>query len=162
MNREDRLPRSLAGACILLAFVVAVGQPPATAEQRRPNIVVIVSDDLGFADVGFNGCNDFDTPHLNALASSGVRFTNGYVTHPYCSPSRTAILTGRYQQRFGHEHNPPFSPTDDSVGTPTDEVFLSDVLKAAGYRTSAVGKWRLGNAPRFQPAVPGPEQPGSP
>lgn len=117
----------------------------------KPNVVVILADDLGYADLGFNGCRDFDTPNIDALARSGVRFENGYVTHPYCSPSRAGILTGRYQQRFGHEANPDFLPDDDTAGTPTDEVFLSAVLKRSGYRTAAIGKWHLGDAPRFLP-----------
>ncbi|QDU59333.1 Arylsulfatase precursor [Planctomycetes bacterium Pan216] len=117
----------------------------------KPNVIVIVADDLGYADVSYQGCRDFDTPHLDALAASGVDFTNGYVTHPYCSPSRAGILTGRYQQRFGHEHNPPFAPEDDSIGTPTDEVFLGQLLKRSGYATAAIGKWHLGDAPKFLP-----------
>ena len=77
-----------------------------TAADRKPNILVIVGDDMGYADVGVHGCKDIPTPHLDALAKSGVRFTNGYVSGPYCSPTRAGLLTGRYQTRFGHEFNP--------------------------------------------------------
>lgn len=73
----------------------------AATAAERPNILVIVGDDMGFADVGFHGCKDIPTPHLDALAASGVRFTNGYVTGPYCSPTRAGLLTGRQQTRFG-------------------------------------------------------------
>lgn len=118
---------------------------------RQPNVVVIVADDLGYADVGFQGAEDFDTPHLDRLAASGVCFANGYVSHPYCSPTRAGILTGRYQQRFGHEHNPPYAPKSDRIGTPLDEVFLSVVMQKAGYRTAAIGKWHLGDASQFLP-----------
>lgn len=143
-------------AAILATILASVETAPIqAANPTRPNVVVIVSDDLGFADVGINGCVDFPTPHFDALAASGVQFTNGYVTHPYCSPSRAGILTGRYQQRFGHENNPPFSPDDDTIGTPTDEVFLSQVLKTAGYRTCAIGKWHLGDAKPFLPTARG-------
>jgi arylsulfatase A-like enzyme len=121
------------------------------ASAPRPNVIVILADDLGYADLGYTGCRDFETPHIDRLAASGVRFVNGYVTHPYCSPSRAGLLTGRYQQRFGHESNPSFMPDDDTVGTPTDERFLSAALKGAGYRTAAIGKWHLGDAPRFLP-----------
>lgn len=142
-------------APILAAILVITIASLAVADTNRPNIIVIVSDDLGFADVGINGCNDFPTPHFDSLAASGVQFTNGYVTHPYCSPSRAGILTGRYQQRFGHENNPPFAPDDETIGTPTDEVFLSQVLKSAGYRTCAIGKWHLGDAAPFLPTARG-------
>src|SRR3954462_3167691 len=89
---------------IFLAFVCA-GSLPA-ADDKKPNILFIVGDDMGYADVGFHGCKDIPTPNLDALAASGVRFTSGYVSAPYCSPSRAGLLTGRYQQRFGHEFNP--------------------------------------------------------
>ena len=77
----------------------------ATADDR-PNILLIVGDDMGFADLGVNGCKDIPTPHLDALAAAGVRCTNGYDSAPYCSPTRAGMLTGRYQTRFGHEMNP--------------------------------------------------------
>lgn len=125
------------------------------AGRAKPNIVVIVADDFGFADASYNGCLDYETPHLDALAASGVRFTTGYVTHPYCSPSRAAILTGRYQQRFGHEANPPFAPDDAAIGTDVREIMLPAMLREAGYRTAAIGKWHLGSAPPLLPQARG-------
>jgi arylsulfatase A-like enzyme len=101
---------------------------------------------MGFADVGFHGCKDIPTPHLDALAKSGVRFTNGYVSGPYCSPTRAGLLTGRYQERFGHEFNP-----GANAGMPVSETTIADRLKAAGYVTGLVGKWHLGNAEQFRP-----------
>src|SRR5687768_90721 len=113
------------------------------AEPRKPNILLIVGDDMGYADVGFHGCKDIPTPNLDALAASGVRFTSGYVTGPYCSPTRAGLLTGRYQTRFGHEFNPGGQGVH---GMPTNQVTIANRLKAAGYRTALVGKWHLGGA----------------
>ena len=120
-------------------------------EEKKPNIIIILTDDQGYADVGFNGSKDILTPNIDRIAEEGIAFSNGYVSHPYCSPSRAGIITGRYQQRFGHEHNVPFLPEDETMGTPTNEIFLSQKLKEAGYNTSAIGKWHLGDHPKFLP-----------
>ena len=91
---------------LVLALCAAVlGGSPAVA-ATRPNILILLADDLGYADVGFQGCKDIPTPNIDSLAKNGVRCTNGYVSGPYCSPTRAGLLTGRYQQRFGHEFNP--------------------------------------------------------
>ena len=83
------------------------GLPLALAQSGPPNIVVILADDLGYGDVGSNGCLDIPTPNIDSIAINGVRCTNGYVTHPFCSPSRAGLITGRYQQRFGYEYQRP-------------------------------------------------------
>lgn len=141
---------------LLPALLLAGGGPrPAPAAEPRPNIVIILADDLGWSDVGFNGCREIPTPHLDRLAESGIVFTSGYSSHPYCSPSRAGLLTGRYQQRFGHECNPGAIDDDPTEGLPLEETLLSDRLRRAGYRTGAVGKWHLGDAPEFWPTQRG-------
>ena len=119
--------------------------------NNPPNIILVLTDDQGYMDVGFNGSEDILTPNIDAIAEEGIVFTNGYVSHPYCSPSRAGIMTGRYQQRFGHEHNVPFAPEDETLGTPLDEVFISHIMKEAGYATYAIGKWHLGDHPLYLP-----------
>ncbi len=136
-------------ASLCLAVLLAGLTPARAAEAGRPNVLVIVADDLGYADLGFQGCTDIPTPHLDALCAGGVRCTNGYVSGPYCSPTRAGLLTGRYQQRFGHEFNPGNGP---DVGLPLSETTMADRLKAAGYKTGWVGKWHLGSAEKFHPA----------
>jgi arylsulfatase A-like enzyme len=121
------------------------------ALASRPNIVVLVADDLGFSDLGFQGSKDLPTPHLDALARSGVRCTNGYVSGPYCSPTRAGLLTGRYQQRFGHEFNPGGEAGNGVFGLPISETTLVERIRTAGYRTGLVGKWHLGSKPEFHP-----------
>jgi arylsulfatase A-like enzyme len=125
--------------------------------------VILLADDLGYADVGFQGCRDIPTPNIDALAAGGVRCTSGYVSGPYCSPTRAGLLTGRYQQRFGHEFNPgprgePGGDRTDSIGLPLTEKTLADRLKAAGYATGMFGKWHLGAAPKFHPQQRGFEE----
>ncbi len=132
---------------ILVAALVV----PIFAAETKPNILVIVSDDQGYADAGFNGSKDIPTPHLDALAKSGLRCTSGYVTHPFCSPTRAALMTGRYQQRFGHENNPVYKPQDASEGLPLSEKLLPSYLSAAGIKTGWVGKWHLGATPEHAP-----------
>jgi arylsulfatase A-like enzyme len=146
------LAAASAGVMPMLGGSVCVGQTSA-AKRKRPNVVVIISDDMGYADIGCHGCKDIATPNIDSIARSGIRFTNGYVSCPVCSPTRAGLATGRYQQRFGHEFNtgPPPGGLRENVGLPLTEVTIADVLKSAGYATGAVGKWHLGMAPHFHP-----------
>ncbi|MCI0681436.1 MAG: sulfatase [Gemmataceae bacterium] len=135
--------------CFALLVALAFPSWADAQTKRKPNIVVILADDMGYADVGFHGCKDIPTPHIDALAKRGVRFTNAYVSGPYCSPTRAGLLTGRYQNRFGHEYNP--GAKGDNVGMPVSETTLANRLKAAGYVTALIGKWHLGAAAQFHP-----------
>ncbi|MEM6883431.1 MAG: sulfatase-like hydrolase/transferase [Verrucomicrobiota bacterium] len=119
--------------------------------DEKPNFLVIVCDDLGYADVGFQGSEIVDTPILDSLAENGVIFKSGYVTHPYCGPSRAGLITGRYQARFGMEINLTYSPFDLHQGLPLNEQTFAKRLQTAGYRTGAIGKWHLGASQPFHP-----------
>ncbi|MBU2905360.1 sulfatase-like hydrolase/transferase [Arenibacter algicola] len=124
------------------------------AQDSRPNILVVLCDDLGYNDVGFNGSKDIKTPELDKLAHGGTIFTSAYVAHPFCGPSRSAILTGRYPHFTGTAYNlfqNSSEEDEDNMGVPIEETFMSKILQEAGYYTSAVGKWHLGAAPKFHP-----------
>ena len=144
-------PRSFFLGLALAAFAstitAAAGEP-----ARRPNIIFIVADDLGYGELGCYGGKGIPTPHLDALAAGGVRFTNGYVTAPFCAASRAALLTGRYQTRFGFEFNPIGAKNAaPGIGLPAGEKTVADHLRATGYATALVGKWHLGGTAEFHP-----------
>lgn len=124
-------------------------QPPPDAS--KPNVVVILLDDLGWADIGVQGkSTDVRTPNIDSIGQAGTRFTSGYVSCPVCSPTRAGFITGRYQQRFGHEFNPgPNRPTN--FGLPKEQATIADAFKQNGYTTGLIGKWHLGNNDGFLP-----------
>lgn len=138
----------------LFAFPFGLASIVAEAVEK-PNLVIIMTDDQGYADVGFNGCEDIPTPNIDRIAREGVRFTNGYVTHPVCSPSRAGMITGRYQGRFGYHRNPTLNPFDPAAGLPLEEENMAEILKKVGYHTGIIGKWHLGTHPRFRPNARG-------
>ncbi|PKQ61030.1 sulfatase [Labilibaculum filiforme] len=126
--------------------------------QKKPNIILLFSDDAGYADFGFQGSKEMITPNLDKLATEGVRFTQGYVSASVCGPSRAGLMTGRYQQRFGFEENnvPQYMSSNsaldgENMGLPLDQVTIGDHLKALGYTTAVFGKWHLGGADCYHP-----------
>lgn len=126
-----------------MTVLMAVASTMAAQAASKPNIVHIVADDMGWKDVGFNGCTDIKTPNIDALASGGAKLTQFYV-QPMCTPTRATLMTGRYPFRYGLQT--AVIPGPASYGLNTDEYLLPQVLKDAGYRTAIIGKWHLGHA----------------
>ena len=157
-------PRAIAAAAFWTA--AAFGEPQSAPADRstpldlaaaaRPNVIVLLADDLGVADLSVAGATEWKTPNLDALAQSGTRCTAAYVTAPVCAPSRAALLTGRYQQRFGFEFNQgPPPAAAQNFGLPAEETTLAERMRAAGYATGMVGKWHLGELPGQRPTERG-------
>jgi arylsulfatase A-like enzyme len=129
----------LTAACGLAATVSVAANPP--------NVIIILADDLGYHDLGFQGNDKLKTPNIDGLARSGVICSDGHVTAPVCSPSRAGLITGRYQQRFGHEGNCP----PRGKGMDTSERTLGQAMQALGFRTAIIGKWHLGDTKAQHP-----------
>ncbi len=140
------------GMLLVSANAVAnVTSQTSNKNVKQPNFIVILTDDQGYADVGFNGSKDIRTPNIDRIANEGTKFTNGYVSYAVCGPSRAGLLTGRYQGRFGFGRNPVIDPTDTKAGMPLEEQMISEVLKPVGYTSSIIGKWHMGLHPKFHP-----------
>jgi len=175
MKRGDLMAQSisrrrfLAGSGGLAVGLTGLGgcQTPRVAKSRRPNIVLIMADDLGYGDVGCYGCRDTRTPNIDRIAAEGVRFTSFYANAPECTPTRTALLTGRYQHRVGGLEcaigTDNVGRYDDAVrlgqahdlGLPASETSLATMLRSAGYATAVCGKWHLGYEAKFFPSQHG-------
>jgi arylsulfatase A-like enzyme len=123
--------------------------PLAAAAARKPNIIVLLGDDMGYHDLSCQGSTEMPTPNIDSIARNGVRFTHGYVSGPYCSPTRSGLMTGRYQTRYGHEFNEGQGPV--RFGLPLTETTIAQRLKGLGYATYAVGKWHLGGDLEYRP-----------
>jgi len=135
----------------ICAFVSAWGillALPASAREGKPNIVIILADDLGYGDIGVFGASDIATPNIDGLATRGIRFTDFYAGHNVCSPSRAALLTGRHSKRMGISH---VFQADSPDGMPLEEITIAEMLKVEGYATGLVGKWHLGAQDRYMP-----------
>jgi len=136
MKRRDFLKATAAG-------IAAMGSLPGLAMGRtggrKPNVVILFIDDLGYGDLGSFGCRDIPTPHMDSLAANGVKCTNSYITNPPCSPSRCCIMTGMYIQRFGK------SGMARGLSIPTDHPTMAEFMRDAGYVTGMIGKWDIGS-----------------
>src|SRR6202166_3323731 len=153
MTRHSCLSRRdlITGAAGTLAFATS-GR--AVAQGVKPNIVFILADDMGYADVSCYGRPDLSTPNIDRIAANGMRFLQAYANSAVCSATRTALITGRYQYRLrlGLEE-PLFGATD--VGLPPEHPTLPSLLKKAGYGTTLIGKWHMGVLPKFGPLKSG-------
>jgi arylsulfatase A-like enzyme len=143
-NRRDVL--RAAGALGLFGALPALAGCDARAQRQRrpPNMVFILADDLGYGDVGCYGARDYPTPHTDALAAAGVRLTQGYASSCVCSPTRVALITGRYQQRLAVGLEEPINQPTQDFRLPPGHPTLPSLLKLAGYRTALIGKWHMG------------------
>jgi arylsulfatase A-like enzyme len=150
MSRASCLTIPLLAAC-LVVLLTWVSNCPA-AQAKKPNVIVFLCDDTGYGEFGFQGNTQIPTPNIDSIAKGGVRFTQGYVSGPYCSPTRAGLMTGRYQTRFGHEFNEGGAAgTSNGFGLPLTEQTFANRMHELGYATCAVGKWHLGGSPEHLP-----------
>jgi len=135
----------------MLLLAVSFCSPLILADEQRnqPNVIVILTDDLGYGDLGSYGSETIKTPNLDRMADEGVRLTNAYSSSPNCTPSRAGLLTGRYPVRTGMAHQVLF--IEDTHGLPLEEVTIAEMLKPMGYQTAIIGKWHLGHTPAYWP-----------
>ena len=141
---------TIAGGLGFLALRGIEASEGSLPQKRLPNILFIAADDLGYAELGVQGCKDIPTPNIDSIAQNGIRFTNGYVSCPVCAPTRAGWITGKYQQRFGFEFNPGSAPKEE-FGLPTTELTIAERLKKLGYATGCFGKWHLGFTKEHHP-----------
>jgi arylsulfatase A-like enzyme len=137
----------------MAAASVGLVQAKAAQTAAKPNVIVILADDLGYADISSYKIGRFKTPNIDRIGLQGVRFTDGYASAPVCGPSRAGLQTGRYQERFGFEYNngPAVRDLKEGYGLDTKEITLAQLLKAQGYHTALFGKWHLGMQDQFYP-----------
>ena len=147
MTRRDVLKASTA------PFVLALGSRLSFAADAPPNIVFIMADDLGYADLSCYGRRDYRTPNIDRIADGGMKFIHSYANSPVCSATRTALITGRYQYRIPVGCDEPLGMRD--IGLSPEHPTLPSLLKKAGYGTMLIGKWHLGNRPNYGPRKSG-------
>lgn len=155
MNRREFVKLMAGGAGVLVSGCGSAAANRDAGEDGRPNFVLIMADDLGYGEVGCFGSVRIKTPNIDALAAGGVRFTDYHSNGAVCSPTRAALLTGRYQQRCGIENVVTAKGPARQTGMPLSETTFAEVLKAKGYVTGIFGKWHLGYNVEFNPAKQG-------
>jgi len=151
VTRRTLLCNTALGTAALAAGGIGAYAQPAS---KPPNIIFILADDLGYADVSCYGRRDFTTPNIDRIAARGMRFLQGYANSAVCSATRLALITGRYQYRLRLGLEEPLSGNPE-VGLPPEHPTLPSLLKRAGYGTSLIGKWHLGALPKFGPLKSG-------
>ncbi len=148
-KKRNKMLKTLTSIFIILSLQICAAD--------KPNVIIILADDLGYGDVGYQGCKDIPTPHIDSLAKNGISFSAGYSAAPVCGPSRAGLLTGRYQNRFGYQDNlGPYGRKADTVlGTPIDTKTIADRFQEMGYHTGMIGKWHDGDEDKFWPRFHG-------
>ena len=149
MFSSEKLPISLLMKRLIISLVCfSILFSCSIESDSKPNIIIILADDAGYSDFGFMGSDEIKTPNIDQLALDGVTFNNAYVSASVCSPSRAGLLTGMYQQRFGHECN-----LDSDVNNSFDpnQITIAEALKTEGYNTGLIGKWHLGDKTQNHP-----------
>ncbi len=137
--------------CILSLFCSSLVQGQKNKEHKKPNVIIILTDDMGYGEISCYNKNQVQTPNIDCLATEGVRFTDFYVPTPYCAPSRASILTGRFPLRHGMVENPAPDDGINDIGLNASEVTLGELFQGAGYNTKCIGKWHLGHKPEYNP-----------
>lgn len=142
--------KQITAAILVVCWIVSLDG--LFAAEAQPNIILLLADDLGYGELGCQGNPQIPTPNIDSIAANGVRFTQGYVTGPNCSPSRAGLLTGKIPTRFGYEFN-PIGPNNESpgVGLPPEEETIAELLHDRGYTTGIIGKWHLGGTAPYHP-----------
>ena len=150
-TRNTRTLSALAGILLTTASLFAA-VPTHAAPTPPPNIIVLFADDLGYGELSCQGNPEIPTPHIDSIANNGIRFTDGYVAGPNCSPSRAGLLTGRIPTRFGYEFNPTGPLNEEpGFGLPPEETTIAESLHDAGYTTGLIGKWHQGGTAKYHP-----------
>ncbi len=147
--------RAVLGTTSMAAMTLALGGPAFAKSPKLPNIVFILADDLGYADIASYGRPDLKTPNIDRIGVDGVKLTQAYANSAVCTASRTALITGRYQYRLRIGLEEPLRAQNREVGLPPDHPTLPSLLRKAGYGTTLVGKWHLGSLPKFGPLQSG-------